>query len=110
MNFTPVRNLNNKITYYASDIQTLIIESPLGKEFNKSLPNYIILKEDNKYYSMMLHERISDYMQENGYITNSNDIYNEYQPLFNFKTLKEAKEYINELELKDAEWASFSFP
>ena len=96
MKFKAHRNVLNKIMYYASDIERIIIPDPFGHtELDRKLPEYIILKDNKDFHSLRLRDWLTDSMMRSGYITNVNDIYNEYTPIWTgSKTLKEAKEII----------------
>lgn len=98
LTFKPHRNMLNKIIYYASNIERTIIKDPFGNtKFDRKIPEYIIIKEEKQFHCLKLKSWISDWMEQNGYITNVNNIYQEYTPIWTgCKTLKEAKEIIEE--------------
>ena len=82
---------------YTSNTKIIVREvCVIGDEvFNIEVPEYIILKQNNKYIPMM-YKRANDYVQEYGIIS-LDCIYSSYKVIMGeVKTLKAAKELIQE--------------
>lgn len=95
------RNMLNKIMYYASDIKVLIRKAPdfiKDDSLNNYVPQYIIIKDDNKnyYWCLKLKTYGLDYLKEQGYIIDKQDIINNYISIWSGSNLQDSKEIIQD--------------
>ena len=99
------------IILYESTIQELVLTDPFNnQELDITLPKYIILKDTKHYNTYILNEfsldKLREYNHKNIYQSNIygnlHNFLSNYDLKWNgFKTLKDAKGYIQELESEE---------
>ena len=91
------------VTTYISNTKITITPDPFDNtELDTTAPEYIIISSDKGYNVLQWHNA-TDYVKSNILgIDNLNSIYDCYKLLWDgFKTIKDAKGYIQELELEE---------
>lgn len=107
MKFEIVKNMLKKVAWYESELKVTIklapdfIRKTEGDTMDTKVPQYIIIKDDEKnyYWCLKLTEYGLDYLQNKGYITNKEDIINNYHSIWSGSNLSDSKEICeNDLE------------